>query len=108
MTTRVNLMRPVEEADGTFFSRLFDSIENLLKGRSRNAGTLTLTANVTSTTVTNVLFESTQVPVLVPMTSNAAAALATTYVSARTKDSFTLTHANAATTDRTFGYIFVG
>jgi hypothetical protein len=106
--SRDNLLRPIERADETFFSRLFDQIEGLLNGRSRNRGTVTLTANVTTTAVDDARFESGQTVVLVPMTANAAGALATTYVSARTAKQFTLTHANTATTDRTFEYIFVG
>jgi hypothetical protein len=45
---------------------------------------------------------------LSPTTANAAAALATTYVSAVTQGSFTLTHANNAQTDKTFGYVALG
>jgi hypothetical protein len=103
-SSRLNLLRPNDGGD----TRLFDQIEALLNGYSRNRGTLTLTANVTSTDVKDPRFESAQTVVLCPMTANAAAALATTYVSARTAKQFTLTHANTATTDRTFEYIFVG
>lgn len=84
------------------------AINALIQGRGNNVGEFTLTASVTSTTVSNNLFQSTQVPVLVPTTANAAAALATTYVSARANGSFTVTHANAVSTDRTFLYVFSG
>lgn len=80
------------------------TVNEVLKGRANNTGTLTLEENVTTTVVEDNLFQSGQVPLLVPTTANAAAALANTYVSARANGSFTLTHANTATTDRTFLY----
>lgn len=84
------------------------TINELLKGRANNTGTVTLTAGTTTTTVTNNVFQSTSVPVLMPTTANAAGALATTYVSSRTTGSFVLTHANAGSTDRSFLYLFWG
>jgi hypothetical protein len=87
---------------------LTDAINSLIDGRSNATGTVTLTANATTTVVEDNKFQSDMIPVLSPMTANAAAALGTTYVSARTKGSFTLTHANAATTDRSFGYVRFG
>ena len=47
-------------------------------------------------------------PFLLPLTANAAAALSTTYASSITATGFTLTHANAGTTDRTFAFHFTG
>ncbi len=81
------------------------AVNELLKGRANNTGTVTLKAGVTTTLVEDNLFNSDMVPMLMPMTANAAAALATTYLSARSKGSFTLTHANSGTTDRTFLYV---
>jgi hypothetical protein len=43
-----------------------------------------------------------------PTTANAAGAMTNLYLSARDRGSFTLTHANAATTDRTFLYVRLG
>ena len=83
---------------------LAETVNNILKGRSNNAGTFTLTANVTTTVVEDNSFESSMVPLWSPTTANAAAAVTNVYVSARDKGSFTLTHANTATTDRTFIY----
>lgn len=83
---------------------LSTTLNEVLKGRANNTGTLTLTDNVTTTAVEDNQFQSDMVPLLIPTTANAAGALATTYVSARANGSFTLTHANAATTDRTFLY----
>lgn len=84
------------------------AINALIQGRANNVGTFTLTAGTTTTTVSNNLFQSGMVPVFVPTTANAAGALATTYVSARVNGSFTVTHANAGTTDRTFLFVFWG
>lgn len=82
-----------------------ETINQILKGRANNVGAFTITANATTTQVSDNLFESAMVPVFVPTTANAAAALSTTYVSARANGSFTVTHANNAQTDRTFLYV---
>jgi hypothetical protein len=84
------------------------SVNVLLYGGANVAGDFTITANAASTVVTDNRFESGQVPVLVPTTANAAAALASTYISARSNGSFTVTHANNAQVDRTFLYVFWG
>lgn len=73
-------------------------------------GQFTLLANQTTTTVTkavspgavNVAQEDEIM--LSPRTANAAAAVTNVYVSAVTQGAFTVTHANAATVDRTFGW----
>lgn len=85
-----------------------EAINSLISGRLDATGTLTLAAGVTTTTVQDPAFISSQVPLLVPATANAAAALSGLYVSARAPGSFTLTHASAGTTDRTFLYVRLG
>jgi hypothetical protein len=104
VSSRLNLLKPDDGKD----SRLFDQMEGVLNGQTRNRGTVTLTANAASTSVDDARFQSAQTVVLMPTTANAAAAIATTYVSARTAKQFTLTHANNAQVDKTFEYIFVG
>lgn len=84
---------------------LAQTIVELLKGRDNSIGTFTLTANDTTTTVTDNLFNSDQTIVWTPTTSNAAGAMTNLYLSARANGSFTLTHANIATVDRTFYYV---
>lgn len=86
----------------TLVSQTLNSVVN---GRANVTGTVTLTAGTVTTSVSDNLFGSSYVPVLVPTTANAAAALGTTYVSTRVNGSFTLTHANNAQTDRTFLYV---
>lgn len=85
-----------------------ETLNALIDGKAAVTGSLTLTANAASTVVSDNKFESAMVPVLVPLTANAAAALTNVYVSARTNGGFTLTHTNNAQTDRTFGYVRFG
>jgi hypothetical protein len=80
------------------------AIRQLAEGSSNALSQVTLTPSATSTVVSDLLATVDSHVDLCPLTANAAAALATTYVSARTKGSFTLTHANAATANRTFSY----
>lgn len=86
------------------------SINNMLDGRSDNYGTVTLTASATTTTVatSGLKVSANSVILLSPKTANAAAALASTYVSAVGNGTFTLTHANNSQTDRTFGFVWIG
>lgn len=89
-------------------AKIVGAIQELTKGRSNATGTVTLTANAASTVVTAINCGSDSYPFLAPMTANAAAALATTYVSAVSNGSFTLTHANNAQVDKTFGFVCLG
>lgn len=88
--------------------QLADALNAVVDGRVDAFGEVTLAANATTTTVQNPRVASFSVLVLSPITANAAAAFATTYVSARADGSFTLTHANNAQTDRTFAYGWIG
>lgn len=90
------------------------SIIQLGQGRLNNVGRVTLTAGATSTVVTvgvskaAVNIGSDCEVFLSPRTANAAAAVATTYISAVGQGTFTITHANNGQTDRTFGWVAVG
>jgi len=83
---------------------IVQAIRELAAGASNSLGSVTLTPSTTTTVVSDRLAVSGSHVALCPLTANAAAALTTTYVSARGQGSFTLTHANAATADRTFSY----
>lgn len=97
---------PIKHPDQqTLVYLIAETINKILGGRANNVGTVTLAAGGTSTVVMDNLFESAMAAMLVPTTANAAVALATTYVSARDNGTFTLTHANTATIDRTFLYV---
>lgn len=91
--------------------QISDAIIDLTRGRSNAVQRVTLTANVTQTVVdAGNLNENAEV-FLAPRTANAAAAVATTYALVeRVSGSLqvTITHANAATTDRTFGIAVIG
>lgn len=84
------------------------NLNEVIKGRQNNLGTVTLSAGVTTTTVTDTRIKLSMFIFLQAITANAAGAVANTYVSAVADGSFTLTHANTATMDRTFWYIFHG
>ena len=79
-----------------------DATRQLVRGRSNAVGTVTLTVSATTTVVVapKIVGSGSSIH-LMPTTANAAAALATTYIAAA-NGSFTITHANAATADRTF------
>jgi hypothetical protein len=88
------------------------AVNQALKGKINSVGTVTLTANAASTTVTNPLVgDSGCVILLFPQTANAAAALATTYIATAgytRSTSFVITHANNAQVDKTFSYVILG
>lgn len=88
----------------TSLSRIVQSIRELWEGRSHATGVVSLTAGATTTTVTATNIGASSEIFLSPRTANAAGALATTYISSRGGGQFVLTHANAVTTDRTFGW----
>ncbi len=80
------------------------------QGNLNNTGTITLTANAASTTVTERRAGEFSYIGFMPTTANAAAELGngTLYVSAQGKQTFTITHANNAQANRTFTYCILG
>lgn len=78
----------------------------VVDGKQNNLGSVTLTASSTTTAVTDYKVGADSCILLMPTTANAAAEAV--HVSARSKNSFTLTHASAGTTDRTFAYAVIG
>ncbi len=87
------------------------AIRELIQGRSNAVTRVTLTANTTTTTFTTANINEDAEVFLTPRTANAAAALATTYcsISRIAGDlTVTITHANTASTDRTFGVAIHG
>ena len=85
-------------------------VNNILDGNTNNKGSVTLTASAASTAVTDLRAGPESVVVLMPTTANASAEVGagTIYVSARAKQTFTLTHANNGQTDRTYKYAIIG
>lgn len=84
------------------------TINELLKGRANNVGEVTLDANTTTTTISDIRIKLSMTAVLIPRTANAAAAMTNVYISAVADGSITLTHSNTATVDRTFDYVLHG
>lgn len=78
------------------------AIRELQQGKDNACGTITLTASATSTVVNTPVANPTNRVFLQAITAHAATAVGTTYVSAVSYGSFTITHANNAQVDRTF------
>lgn len=83
-------------------------IRETKSGKLNCTGSVTLTVSTASTVVADANVGAETVILLMPTTANAAAAKATTYVSSRGDQTFTLAHANNSQSDRTFGYIAIG
>ena len=94
-----------EERD---IKRIVQSVIELNNGRHNAADTFTLTPAATTTVVAHPNCSKDCRPQITALTANAAAALATTYISSIDQGSFTVTHANNAQADRTFGYTVTG
>ncbi|MGJ4928151.1 hypothetical protein ACQR1I_16525 [Bradyrhizobium sp. HKCCYLS2038] len=84
------------------------AIQAALNGRSNAAGSVTLAAGATTTTVAAPNCAAQSAVFLFPRSANAAAALGSTFISTVAKQSFTISHANNAQTDRTFFYVCLG
>jgi len=86
------------------------AIQQVAAGRSNATGSVTLATGSATTTVTTSNCAAGSTPILTPATANAAIELGngTIYVSAVANGSFTITHANSATTGRTFLYAILG
>lgn len=97
-----------EPARGLWLRQLAGVVGGLLLGKLNCTGTVTLTANQTSTSVNDPRAGGQSCILLMPTTANAAAALATTFVSARAKRNFVLSHASVASIDRSFVYAILG
>lgn len=94
----------------TDLKKIVLAIQQLAAGRSNAVGSVTLTASAATTTVTDKNCAVGSTPILTATTANAATEVGngTMYVSAVGNGSFTITHANAATTGRTFLYAIHG
>lgn len=88
---------------------IVQAIIQLVTGRHNAGGTVTLRANQTTTTVTHPnCSRDSYVTLGAPQTANAAAALATSYVSSVLQGSFVITHASNAQIDKTLFYMVTG
>ena len=91
---------------------LTNVVNNIMTGKTNNTGFVTLAPSSTTTVVSLAAgkLASNSVIILMPMTANAAAE--NPYILEGDKDiinkQFTITHANAATTDRKYRYAIIG
>ncbi len=81
-----------------------DAVNFLIQGRGGLAGSATITANQTTTTVSVPGLLSGAFIQLTPTSATAAAEAASTYVSSTAADEFVITHPNAAGTGRTWNW----
>jgi len=88
--------------------RVVQAVIQLVQGRHNACDRFTLTPGATTTVVSHVNCSKDCEPQFSARTANAAAALATTYISAVDQGSFTVRHANNAQTDREFGFTVTG
>lgn len=102
-------MRQISNRE-TRLERIVGQVRALAEGRSLAAGTVTLTENAATTVVSNSIISADCFPVLFPAHANAATEIGngTMYVSAVTNGSFTITHNNSATANRTFNWLALG
>ena len=87
---------------------LAEGVDNLLEGKIRSIGTVTLTTSSVTTTLTNRRIGPSSFIGFMPTTSNAAAGLTALYVTGRGDGTCTLNHANNAQADRTYDYVVLG
>ena len=83
------------------------TVNLILDGKINSAGDVTLATGTTTTRVLDFRCSVNSKVFLTPATENAAAAVTTTYVTPA-KQSFTVNHGSASSTDRTFGYVVLG
>lgn len=83
-----------------------ETINLVLSGRSNATGEFTLRPNASTTPVRDNLFQTQQVPVLVPLTASAAAS--PVYISSRGNGEFIVSHIVGPEPDRRFAYVRAG
>lgn len=89
--------------------QISDVVNNVMRGKLNNTNEINLTASQTTTTVTDYNVGDTSVILFMPTNADGATELASgsMYVSAQTKNQFTITHSNSTTT-RSFKYCVIG
>ena len=97
-----NLSRPPEPTSGGFHGWLIDLVAKVNTFMNGALIDVTLTANDTTTTLTDARISVNSRLTWMPTTATAATAMTALYCSAITNGSATLTHDNTADIDRTF------
>lgn len=100
----------VPGSEETDLKKVIRSITEIAAGRSNAVGTVTLTTGAATTTVMDNNCAAGSAIIMMPTTANAATEVGngTMYIGTVSNKSFVITHANAATTGRTFKYAIVG
>lgn len=83
-------------------------VNNAMAGKLNVLGEVTLSVNATSTLLRDALITQASFIGLMPMSANAAAALATLHFSASQTGSVVINHTSNAQADRTFRYAILG
>lgn len=105
--TRGNRTVPIDHPDEKEHRRfLAEEIQNILDGKINATGSVTLTASVATTTLSDRRIGPSSAILFSPTTANAAAEAL--YVTAQGDGTATLNHANNAQTDRTYNYAVLG
>lgn len=101
---------PIVASNETDPSKFAFAIQQLAQGRSNAVGSVTLTQNAASTTVTAPTCGSGSTVLLFPETAAAATEFVagTLRVGTVSNGSFVVTHVNSATAGRTFRWVAIG
>ena len=91
----------------SYLKRLATSVNLLINGKTNNTGFVTLTADATSTIVSNPLSNVNSVIILQPVSEDAAEHFKDTWPESGDKQ-FTIHHNSNPSTTRNFEYIIVG
>jgi hypothetical protein len=83
------------------------TVNLLIDGRINSVGEVTLSTATTTTVVSSYYANVNSKVLLMPQTANAAAAVATTWVTPAAR-SLTFNHASSTATDLSFGYVLLG
>lgn len=106
-TNRPNVP-PVHADDVEHRRQIAQSINLIMDGKINAVGEVTLDANTTTTTFTDLRIGVDSVILLMPTTVTAGVAQAVGLHITTTKQSATITHNNSADTDKTFRYAVLG
>lgn len=101
---------PIVQTNEKDLTKYAFALQQLAAGRSNAVGEFTLDDGATSTVVSAQNCGEDSVVLLMPKTANAAAEIGagTLYIGTVANGSFTVTHANNAQIDRTFGFAAFG
>jgi len=96
--------------DKDFLRKVSLSVNNILRGKTNNTGSVTLTESSATTTFTDIRIGINSVIVLQPTTANASAEIGagTIYFDDPGKGTIVINHANNAQTDRIFRFAILG